>query len=148
MTYVSTFLGTQLYCEYEAGTGIFRSDNISTISILQDVIVKLATLSNTAIKISSDPKYDSVQTTLLKLLPLLEAQQKLDRQVDLIEPLKELQSQEGTTDFMSEEQLEIIQNAEKLKFEFKQHPALLDRLYGMITDLFIDANRYALSTRV
>ena len=142
MTYVSTFLGTQLECAFEPGLGVFRSDNISTISILRDVIVKEATLKNIKLQIQSDPDFESVETTLQRLMPRLQAQQELNNKIEMIEPLKELQSQENSTDFMSAEQVEILECADDLLFEFKQQPCHLDRLYGMITDLFIDANRF------
>jgi len=141
MTYVSTFLGTQLQCTYEPGHAVFRSDNISTISILRDVIVKEATQKNMKLTIQTDADFRSVETTLQKLMPRLQAQQELNNKIEMIEPLKELQSQEGGTEFMSVEHVEILQCADDLLFEFKQQPCHLDRLYGMITDLFIDANR-------
>eukprot|EP00039_Didymoeca_costata_P012183 m.174591 g.174591 ORF g.174591 m.174591 type:complete len:503 (-) comp15409_c0_seq11:588-2096(-) len=51
--YMSTFLGTKVFCTYREGEAVFYSDNISTISILRDVIVKEGTAKNIPIKIKS-----------------------------------------------------------------------------------------------
>ena len=40
ITFISTFLDTLLICEYSKGLGVFKSDNISTISILKDFLTK------------------------------------------------------------------------------------------------------------
>lgn len=142
MTYVSTFLGTQLDCKYERGVGVFRSDNMSTISILKDVIVKEATAKSISVKIIPETSFESVRTTLERLMPLLEATQQLTQKIELIEPLRELQSQEGEAEFMCQDHLDILRDADELLFQYKQQPSQLDRLIGMITDLFIDANRF------
>jgi Bardet-Biedl syndrome 7 protein len=142
MTYVSTFLGTQLDCSYSGGIGVFRSDNMSTISILKDVIIKEATSKSISVQIIPEPNFDSVRTTLERLLPRLEATQQLSQKIELIEPLRELQSQEGDAEFMCQDHLDILRDANDLLFQFKQQPSHLDRLVGMITDLFIDANRF------
>ncbi|KAK8780001.1 hypothetical protein V5799_018658 [Amblyomma americanum] len=50
--FVSTFLGTVLSCFYRRGEAIFKSDNISTISILKDVLSKQATRKKISLDIS------------------------------------------------------------------------------------------------
>ena len=50
--FMSTFLGTLLECKYKKGEAVFRSDNISTISILKDVLTKEATKKKIRLDIS------------------------------------------------------------------------------------------------
>ncbi|EEC13982.1 conserved hypothetical protein [Ixodes scapularis] len=50
--FVSTFLGTVLDCVYTRGEATFKSDNISTISILKDVLTKEATRKKISLDIS------------------------------------------------------------------------------------------------
>jgi hypothetical protein len=54
---------------------------MSTISILKDVIVSEATAKSISVKIQPETDFESVRTTLQKLLPRLEAQQQLTQKV-------------------------------------------------------------------
>ncbi|KAM8940294.1 BBSome complex member BBS7 [Pelodytes ibericus] len=138
----NTFLDTQLECSYRKGEGIFKSDNISTISILKDVLSKEATKRKINLNISYDITEESVGHTLKMIHPKLEYQLLLAKKVHLIDALKELQVHEGNTDFLIPEYRSILEEAEKLQEEYKKQPAHLERLYGMITDLFIDKFKF------
>nr|DBA28922.1 TPA: hypothetical protein GDO54_009206 [Pyxicephalus adspersus] len=138
----NTFLDTQLECSYRKGEGIFKSDNISTISILKDVLSKEATKRKINLNISYDISEESVGHTLRMIHPKLEYQLLLAKKVHLIDALKELQVHEGNTDFLIPEYRLILEEADKLQEEYKKQPAHLERLYGMITDLFIDKFKF------
>ncbi|XP_063776321.1 Bardet-Biedl syndrome 7 protein [Pseudophryne corroboree] len=138
----NTFLDTQLECSYRKGEGVFKSDNISTISILKDVLSKEATKRKINLNISYDISEESVGHTLRMIHPKLEHQLLLAKKVQLIDALKELQVHEGNTDFLIPEYRCILEEAEKLQDEYKKQPAHLERLYGMITDLFIDKFKF------
>lgn len=138
----NTFLDTQLECSYRKGEGIFKSDNISTISILKDVLSKEATKRKISLNISYDISEESVGHTLRMIHPKLEYQLLLAKKVHLIDALKELQVHEGNTDFLIPEYRSILEDADKLQEEYKKQPAHLERLYGMITDLFIDKFKF------
>ncbi|XP_040186282.1 Bardet-Biedl syndrome 7 protein [Rana temporaria] len=138
----NTFLDTQLECSYRKGEGIFNSDNISTISILKDVLSKEATKRKINLNISYDISEESVGHTLRMIHPKLEYQLLLAKKVHLIDALKELQVHEGNSDFLIPEYRSILEEADKLQEEYKKQPAHLERLYGMITDLFIDKFKF------
>ncbi|KAJ7326996.1 hypothetical protein JRQ81_016755 [Phrynocephalus forsythii] len=138
----NTFLDTQLECTYRKGEGYFRSDNISTISILKDVLSKEATKRKINLNISCDINEVSVNHTLKLIHPKLEYQLMLAKKVELIDALKELQAHEGNTDFLIPEYRNILKEAEQLLKEHKKQPTSLERLYGMITDLFIDKFKF------
>ncbi|PVD34246.1 hypothetical protein C0Q70_05514 [Pomacea canaliculata] len=146
--FVSTFLGTQLDCTYRfvfspgKGRLCLGSDNISTIAILKDVLSKEATNKKIRLDISYDIKEESIPHTLNLLHPRLEYQLLLAKKVQLIDALKELQVSEGDLSFMSPEYQQIVENADSLQAEFKRQPCHLERLYGMITDLFIDKFKF------
>ncbi|XP_042226350.1 Bardet-Biedl syndrome 7 protein homolog isoform X2 [Homarus americanus] len=80
-TFVSTFLDTQLQCVYGAGEAVFKSDNISTISILKDVLSKKGTRKKVRLDISCEVSEESVVHALHLLHPRLEAQLMLAKQV-------------------------------------------------------------------
>ncbi|KAK1175356.1 hypothetical protein AOXY_G3052 [Acipenser oxyrinchus oxyrinchus] len=138
----NTFLDTQLQCTYSKGEGIFKSDNISTISILKDVLSKEATKRKINLNISYDVNEESVNHTLKLIHPKLEYQLILAKKVQLIDALKELQVHEGNVDFLIPEYRSILEEADHLLEEYKKQPAHLERLYGMITDLFIDKFKF------
>ncbi|XP_044285263.1 Bardet-Biedl syndrome 7 protein isoform X2 [Varanus komodoensis] len=138
----NTFLDTQLECTYRKGEGYFKSDNISTISILKDVLSKEATKRKINLNISCDINEVSVNHTLMLIHPKLEYQLMLAKKVELIDALKELQAHEGNADFLIPEYRTILEEAEQLLREHKKQPTSLERLYGMITDLFIDKFKF------
>ncbi|XP_030047637.1 BBSome complex member BBS7 [Microcaecilia unicolor] len=138
----NTFLDTQLECTYRKGEGVFKSDNISTISILKDVLSKEATKKKINLNISYDINEDSVKHTLKMIHPKLEHQLLLAKKVQLIDALKELQIHEGNMDFLIPEYRGILEESDQLLQEYKKQPAHLERLYGMITDLFIDKFKF------
>lgn len=138
----NTFLGTQLEATYCKGEGHFKSDNISTISILSDVLSKEATKKKINLNISYEINDDSVSHTLNMIHPKLEYQLLLARKVQLIDALKELQVHEGNADFLIPEYRNILDESANLLEEYKKQPAHLERLYGMITDLFIDKFKF------
>eukprot|EP00075_Anas_platyrhynchos_P022788 XP_027312041.1 Bardet-Biedl syndrome 7 protein [Anas platyrhynchos] len=138
----NTFLGTQLESSYRKGEGCFKSDNISTISILKDVLSKEATKRKINLNISYDINEESVRHTLKLIHPKLEYQQLLAKKVHLIDALRELQVHEGNVDFLLPKYRSILEEADQLLEEYKKQPAHLERLYGMITDLFIDKFKF------
>ncbi|XP_063692711.1 Bardet-Biedl syndrome 7 protein homolog [Bolinopsis microptera] len=142
MFFQSTFLDTQLECNYRQGAVEFRSDNISTISILKDVITKLATQRKIAVNITYELNEESIPHSLRLIHPKLDEQLLLAKKVQLIDALKELSMHEPNLDFLSPEYKDIILNADKLQAAFKLQPCHLERLYGMITDLYIDKFKF------
>jgi Bardet-Biedl syndrome 7 protein len=140
--FTSTFLDTLLECKNKKGSAVFRSDNISTISILKDVLSKEATKKQLNLNINCDLNEDSVTSVLHRLHPKLEYQLLLAKRVQLIEALEELQINENDPNFLAPEYIEILENATQLREEFKKQPCHLERLYGMITDLYIDKYKF------
>ncbi|XP_048827150.1 Bardet-Biedl syndrome 7 protein [Brienomyrus brachyistius] len=138
----NTFLGTQLETTYSKGEGHFKSDNISTISILKDVLTKEATKRKINLSISYNINEDSVNHTLRMIHPKLEYQLLLAKKVQLIDALKELQVHEGNAEFLIPEYRNILEESAQLLEEYQRQPAHLERLYGMITDLFIDKFKF------
>lgn len=140
--FTSTFLDTQLECKYRKGEATFRSDNISTISILKDVLSKEATKRKMNLNITCDLNEESIPNVLYRIHPKLEYQLLLAKRVQLIDGLKELDTYESDKDFLTDEYKEILENADVLQEEFKKQPCHLERLYGMVTDLFIDRHKF------
>lgn len=67
---------------------MFKSDNISTISILKDVLTKEATSKKITLNIWYDVNHESIPNTLNLIHPKLEYQLMLAKKVQLIDALK------------------------------------------------------------
>ena len=70
------------------GEGVFRSDNISTISILKDMLSKEATAKKIALNIQYDVNEDSISHTLRLLHPKMDYQFLLVKKVNLLDALQ------------------------------------------------------------
>ena len=79
----------------------------------------------------------------IHFLRLLTEQLDLRRAVTLIEPLRDLASQDpGATGSMVPRYVAILRDADELTARLKQQPKRLDRLLGMLGDLFIDFHTF------
>ncbi|XP_014678211.1 PREDICTED: Bardet-Biedl syndrome 7 protein homolog [Priapulus caudatus] len=141
--FVSTFLDTQLECMYRKGEAVFRSDNVSTISILKDFITKEATARKIHLEINYEVSDDSVSHVLATIHPKLEHQLALAKKVRLVEALRELAAHDADADaYLAAEYRAILRDDDALRREFREQPCQLERLYGMVTDLFIDRHKF------
>jgi len=138
LMYQSVFLNTQLKCTYQKGEVEFQSDNISTISIVKEVMSREATRKKIALKIRYNLNDESVISALHLIHPKLNRQLELAKKMQLLSALQELQTSEGNTDFLASEYQDILKNCDEIKKDFEKQPAHLERLYGMLTDLYID----------
>ncbi|PAA84302.1 hypothetical protein BOX15_Mlig025986g1 [Macrostomum lignano] len=142
LVFENTFLGTQFEARYKKGEAVFRSDNLSTISIIKECLSKEATKRKIALQIGYEVNDQSVSHTIRLIAPKLKSLLHLAKRVTLIEPLRELMLSEQSAEFLSEEFQQILLEADELQRLFKRQPAHLERLYGMITDLYIDKFKF------
>jgi Bardet-Biedl syndrome 7 protein len=143
--YKSLFTGSYLICEYGKGNAVIKSDSITTLTIINDSIVKSASVRKTVIDVSFELE-DECTFSLLKLLhPKIQELYELKQKADLIETIKELKLQQeqevlsGEKTFELPEEYELIaKNAERIGKEQKSQPKKLEYIYGIIVDLFMD----------
>lgn len=82
---------------------------------------------------------DSVFHILSLLHPLVQDQYNIASQNQLIDGLKELQfSESEEQDFMSDEFKQILANADHIKKLFAGQPRMLNYLWGIVADLYVD----------
>lgn len=60
----------------------------------------------------------------------------------LIETLREVEQQEGTTDFLDPAYIEVLKHAPTIRAEFAQMPRQLDYLVGIVIDLYADKYKF------
>ncbi|XP_046395383.1 Bardet-Biedl syndrome 7 protein homolog isoform X2 [Ischnura elegans] len=140
----STFIDTQLQCKYSKGKAEFKSDNITTISILRDYISKEATKKNMTLEIICDINENSANELLERINPMLTACLSLKRKLLMIDALHEIldHNPESNMDMLETEYKELLQEENEIRNEMNNYPFLLKRIHGMITDLFIDVHKF------
>ncbi|KAI6213926.1 hypothetical protein M3Y94_00209100 [Aphelenchoides besseyi] len=142
----STFNGgTMLQATYTKGKAIYRSDNLSTIIILRDVVSKVVTAKQLKVQISCGTKdHESnfneatIEHTLRLIHPKMEYQSQLARKVELASGLKELEAAFGEVLYLNSELKSILQNHDKLYDESDEKSVYYDRIVGIVVDLYID----------
>ncbi|CAF1147012.1 unnamed protein product [Rotaria sp. Silwood1] len=142
LTYTNIFLQTQLECIYRQEEAIFRSENVSTISILKDVMSKKATEKKITLNITYELSNETISSTLSQMLPMIAHYKTLTDKYNLIEPLKELVMDGSTDDVLTPEHRHILNNANSIREQYKQTPVHLNRLCSMVADLFIDKHKF------
>eukprot|EP01017_Pseudomicrothorax_dubius_P042816 TRINITY_DN7043_c0_g1_i3.p1 TRINITY_DN7043_c0_g1~~TRINITY_DN7043_c0_g1_i3.p1 ORF type:complete len:729 (-),score=128.21 TRINITY_DN7043_c0_g1_i3:32-2218(-) len=136
--YRSTFVGTVLIADYQAGSAIFKSDSISTITILKDVISFEANRRGLQVAIDWEMNDASIKRVLTLLREKIDHLNDLSVKNSMIPALKELATQEGSGNFLSQEYQKILDNSDRITAEFKQQPKKLQYLKGYVMDLFVD----------
>jgi len=134
--YKSTFVGTILTGKYAKGWATLRSDSITTISVLKDLITREATAKKIQIQINVDVKDETFPRFLELLHPKLAFQHSLTQQVRLVEPLREVQLQEGETKFLAPELQMVLQHASEIQQQFELQPQRLAFLHSIVISLF------------
>uniref|UniRef100_A0A7S2VM06 Bardet-Biedl syndrome 7 protein homolog n=1 Tax=Zooxanthella nutricula TaxID=1333877 RepID=A0A7S2VM06_9DINO len=132
ISYRSTFVGTLLVGKYKKGSASFKSDSITTISVLKDVITREATARKIAVSISVDVRDETFPRFLELIHPKLAFQHALTQQVRLVEPLREVQLQEGETQFLAEELQNVLQHASEIQQQFELQPQRLAFLHTIV----------------
>lgn len=144
--YESTFTRTMLNCIINKGMITFKSDNISTISIIKDFITREATKKSIAIDMSVDINELSLSDTLKKLYPKLKSLITIRNNNDLLLAINEVASNDPAIAKELMSQLIINVNSEDEDEDEddsgKNCNQNLERIYGLITDLFIDYHKF------
>ena len=138
----NTFLGSLLLCEYRKGDATFRSDSVTSLAIVKEVVTKEATARKIQIQINVEIKDETVSDLLRRLDPMLQYQLALTNKAKLIDTLKEVKMQENDVSFLAPEYVEIIENEAKIRKELKEQPGRLQFLHGIVTDLFLDKFKF------
>ncbi|KAI1731832.1 bardet-Biedl syndrome 7 protein [Ditylenchus destructor] len=135
----STFNGgTMLQATYGKGKAVYRSDNLSTIVILRDVISKIVTMRQLKVHISCETNNDSVPHTLQLIHPKMQYQTDLIKKLELAKGIKELEATFDDISYLSPELKETLRDYDRLHTDVTNKSIYFDRVLGIITDLYID----------
>ncbi|XP_049544780.1 Bardet-Biedl syndrome 7 protein-like [Anopheles darlingi] len=142
-TFQHVFIGTLLVCEYGKGEASFRSDNISTISILKDFITKEATKKRIKLEISTSINESTIPSLIKLIEPKIMHYNRLTKDCQMAQALVDLDIRdESEFKMLSKEYQKLIRNQQFIDEEFRKQPTVLNRIYGILTDLYIDKFKF------
>jgi len=138
VAYRSTFVGSVLHGKYGKGYATFRSDSVTTIGVLKDLITKEATNMKINLSINVDVREETFPRFLELINPKLTFQHSLAQQVRMVEPLREMQLQEGQTKFLSPELQQVLDRATEIQQQHEEAPRRLAFLHNIVVAAYKD----------
>ncbi|KAG2393054.1 hypothetical protein C9374_009631 [Naegleria lovaniensis] len=140
--YHSTFQDTCLIIKLKRGEAVIETDNITAISVVEEVITKAATERKTKVNISFEINDASFEYTISLLYPKLEYQLNLSEKIKFIDALKEIQIQEEDLSFLSSEYKSILDDSDVLLEDAKYQTKRLDFLNEILIRMFMDCLKF------
>jgi len=134
--YKNTFTNSCLHCRYSKGVATFRSDCISTIAVIKDLVSMQATERKIHLNMSCDVNNDSFPWFLENLHVKLAYQTALATKVNLVEPLKEIQLQEGDISYLHHDLKQVLEDHQDIIKKFEEQPQRLGYLYAVVKELY------------
>jgi Bardet-Biedl syndrome 7 protein len=134
--YKNTFTNSCLHCRYSKGAATFRSDCISTIAVIKDLVSMQATERKIHLNMSCDVNNDSFPWFLENLHIKLAYQTALATKVNLVEPLKEIQLQEGDISYLHHDLKQVLDEHQDIIKKFEEQPQRLGYLYAVVKELY------------
>ncbi|CAG9766610.1 unnamed protein product [Ceutorhynchus assimilis] len=138
----SSLVDTVLICAYKKGEAEFKSDNITTLCILKEILSIEATKKKTKIDISLNLNDDCIDHVLKIIEPKLFEHQTCLRDRELNQALNELDiAEEENVKYLSERYRALLLKNKELEEHFRKYPDYLERIYSSIIDLYISYNK-------
>lgn len=143
LIFENVLIGSLLKCEYRKGEAEFKSDNISTISIIKDVLTREITKKRIKLEISTDMNPNCIGHILKMVEPVLVRHMQMLRDHKLLQALLDLDIRgEEDLEVLCKEWREIYRNQKAISQSVGKDRVLVDRYHGFLTDLFIDWNKF------
>lgn len=139
----NVLIGTILECKYEKGMAEFRSDNLSTISILKDFLTKEATKKRIKLEITSNINEQSIGHFIKLVEPVILNCNNIKRENTFLEALLEVDIK-NDDDFncLMPEYQSILNRRTAIEKSYSEIPVILSRYFGIITDFYIDRFKF------
>ncbi|XP_076180794.1 BBSome complex member BBS7 [Ptiloglossa arizonensis] len=148
LIYVSSFVGTILKCTYKKGNAVFHGENISSVIILRDILTREATKRKIKLDVFCDVSEGSVSRVLELILPRLNTADELITKVKILNALEEWELKENPKQNLCSEYQKLLKEETEIKSQYAKDNEILDRLHGIITDLYVDWERAKRSRRI
>lgn len=140
MYYTSCVIGSVLIISYSNNHAEFKSDSVSTITILKESISQKASYR----KVHLDMRFQEDPSSHQHILELVDQQiselNNLESQYYILDALKEIEIQ-GDLEKVDGSMKGILENSEKIRNDYTKSSKKLEFLQGYITDLYVDKAR-------
>ncbi|XP_077302740.1 BBSome complex member BBS7-like isoform X2 [Arctopsyche grandis] len=137
VTHKSIITDTLLNCNYQKGEAIFKSDSVSTISIIKDFLSAEATKKKVQLEISINVNNNTTMKILDKIHPQISSRFQQLKEEKLIKALSELQSiNEKLEENICKEYANLLSrkhNSDEVK------TLQLKQLFDIVVSLFVDS---------
>uniref|UniRef100_A0A0N5AHG3 Bardet-Biedl syndrome 7 protein homolog n=1 Tax=Syphacia muris TaxID=451379 RepID=A0A0N5AHG3_9BILA len=139
LNYAAFYQGlTQLQVSYGYNIVQFRSDSVSTIAIIRDVLSKEITKQQIKVDIQCDRNEQTIVHCLKLYHPILQELTHLSKDLELSLALKELVDNGTDLCYLTDELQRILDNYYKLHEESIKKEPILSRITGIIVDLYME----------
>ncbi|XP_064291979.1 Bardet-Biedl syndrome 7 protein-like isoform X2 [Plodia interpunctella] len=136
-----TLLKTVLIARYQRGLAVFKSDNVSTIAILKDIMSNCSVEKNIRVEISFDVPIDNCEKSFLGIKSLFESEYKMHKNMVLKKALSSLDLEGGSNEdiVLCEDYLHLLGNTKDSNKE-----SHFDELVEMIEQWYVDWKSFTL----
>uniref|UniRef100_T1GR45 Bardet-Biedl syndrome 7 protein homolog n=1 Tax=Megaselia scalaris TaxID=36166 RepID=T1GR45_MEGSC len=140
----NVLIGSLLECKFSKGQANFKSDNLTTISILKDFLTKEATKKRIKLEISPEINNASIPHILKLVAPKIIDFLHIRKELKFLRALRQvdIKTEEDFNCLMPEYQ-SILNRAEEIEAAAAKHiPTELNRYFGILTDYYIDCFKF------
>ncbi|XP_029674412.1 Bardet-Biedl syndrome 7 protein homolog [Formica exsecta] len=148
LVYISSFIGTVLKCKYKKGSALFLGENISSIIILRDILTKEATKRKIKLDVFCEVAEGSISRVLELILPRLNAAHDLIQKIKILDALEEWELKSNPKENLCSQYQELLEKETEIRSLMMKDTEILNRLYAIITDLYVDWERAKRSRRI
>ena len=142
LSYEHVYTGSVLGCKYRKGYCRLESDYLSALSVLKEWISGQALGKKVQLQIGVGYDARTVPAFLARMRGKLELYFGLQEKVRLIDGLQEVaQHEEGWKEWMESRLVDIVEQAEELRRQWKEAPQQLDMLRRLLTNLWVDKGK-------
>lgn len=137
-------IGSMLECKYSKGHANFRSDNLTTISILKDFLTKEATKKRIKLEISPLINEASIPHILKLIAPKVLEFLHIRKEHKFLKALQQvdIKTDEDFNCLMPEYQ-SILKRADEIEAAAAKYiPTEVNRYFGILTDFYIDCFKF------
>lgn len=159
LIFKNVFVDTYLICKYSKGNAEFKSDNISTISMIKDFLTKEATTRHIKIEVNlsmakflhfpliifnfSDINDASIEHFISLVEPKLQSYNDMERNHKILQALLELNVQnDDEFELLSDKYKKLLQNKQNVDEKYKSDSSNRNRLIGILIDFYVDKNKF------
>lgn len=139
---VNTYIQSYLYIVYSSNQSTFYSNNTTTLHIIKQHLSNMSTIQNTHININIQVNTMSTIELLKSIRLQLDSIYELQRKIELIDGLSELQQHSDTDDieWLSSDYRDILRDKDILLSQYKNAPYHITYMAQLLNDLYVNSN--------